>query len=273
MGFGNTKLFLVILLFVSIVQIFVGIALAAPSVEVIPSKMNVEKGDVFQIQIKISTTESLNNIIIDPIPPEGFVMKRIPSEGIETTLDKSQIQINHLEAGSEQTVAFIVYSPSIFSGINTSQPEGRTLKEPKSFVFNVFYNESRKDTNNSEIAIQRVKTTKIDIKYTTDLIIYLISGLLGILIGYIIKISTKYREDLEKNLMNVTSLKVALPKILKYLFITRLTELLTILVIGLGALLVLAQESVPVNSFDQAISLGIGLAILTDEELLSKLKA
>lgn len=272
MGYGSTKPLLVLLVVVSVIQILAGNALAAPSVEIVPTQKNVEKGDVFEIRIKISTPESLNNIIIDPIPPEGFIMEQIPCEGIATTLDRTQIRIDHLEAGSEQTVAYIIRSPSILSGLNISQPEGRTLKEAKSFVFNIFYNESTKDTNGSEITIQNVETTRIDIRYTTDMFIYLISGLLGILVGYVIKICTKNREDLDNLLDNVNSQKDALSKILKYLFLTRLSALLTILVIGLGALLVLSQESVPVNSYDQAIAMGIGLSILTDEELLSKLK-
>lgn len=272
MEFRNTKLLLVLLSVVVIIQLFVGIVLAATTVEVVPTKMNVEKGEVFQIRIKISTTESINNIIIDPIPPEGFRMEPIPSEGIETTPDKSQIRINHLEAGSEQTVSFIVYTPSILGGLNISQPLGRTLKEPKSFVFNIFYNESRKGINNSEIIIQNVKTMQLNLRYTTNTFTYLISGLIGILLGHIIKVSTKNREEIEKKLEMATSRKDILYTILKYIFITRLPALLTIMVVGFGALLVLGQESVPVNSYDQAMALGIGLAILTDEQLLSKIK-
>ncbi len=271
--FNARKRLIIILSIFATIQLIVSTAIATPTMEVLPTKPIVERGEVIQIRVKISTTEPINNIIIDPIPPEGFTMEPVPSAGIETTPDKSQIHINHLEARSEQIVSFTVYSPTLLSGLhNVTQPIGLSLKEPKSFVFNIFYNESRKNTDNSENVIQHVQTLQTNIRYTTNEIIYLFYGIIGILFGHIIKISTKDREDIEKKLEKVTSRKEILWVVFKHIFITRLPALLTISVVGFSALLVLAKESTPVNSWDQAMALGIGLAILTDEQLLSKIK-
>jgi hypothetical protein len=45
------------------------------------------------------------------------------------------------------------------------------------------------------------------------------------------------------------------------------------MMIGFGALLVMAKETIPVNSWHQSIALGIGLAVLSDEQLLAKFKS
>jgi hypothetical protein len=52
-----------------------------------------------------------------------------------------------------------------------------------------------------------------------------------------------------------------------------LTSLFTLLIVGFAALLVLSKDAIPVTGWHQAMALGIGLAILTDEQLLAKIKS
>ena len=80
------------------------------------------------------------------------------------------------------------------------------------------------------------------------------------------------RDEIVTKLQGEKGQKEYLKTILKYIFSTRLTAFITILVIGFSSLLVLSRDSLPISTWDQAMALGIGLAVLTDEQLLSKIK-
>ncbi len=262
-----------------VIQLIVNTAQAEPSVEIFPTKESVEKGDIFQIRIKVTTTESIDNIVIDSIPPEGFEIVPMPSMGVEINQAKAEININHLEAGSEQIVSFKVFAPTVIGRLGNvlseiNKTDTSSTEEVQSFIFNIFYNESRNSANSDNLTqyIQASQTKIINIRYTTDMSMYIIFGIIGIIFGHVIKISTKNREDIEVKLENIESSKSKLLAILNYIFLTRLPAFLTILVVGFGVLIVLAEKSPPVNSWDQALALGIGLSLLMDEELLSKFK-
>jgi hypothetical protein len=265
----------------AVINLIVNTAHAEPSVEIYPSKNSVEKGDIFQILIKITTTESINNIVIDPIPPQGFLIAPNQLYGSEIKEDGKKIYINHLEAGSEQIVSFKVSTPSLLGRIgnfinisNYKYNDTSSTEEPQSFAFNIFYDESNKSNNLDNLTqhIQLSHTKMINIRYTTDMSMYLIFGIIGIIFGHIIKISTQNRKYFEEKIENIKSFKEKISAIFNYIFLTRLPTFLTILAVGFSILILLAKESPPVNSWDQALALGIGLSLATDGELLSKFK-
>ena len=93
----------------------------------------------------------------------------------------------------------------------------------------------------------------------------------GVLLGYLIKIATQYREEIgekAKTLQAGGKFKFLLLEV----FLVRAPYLLTLIVLGFGTLLVLAKETLPVSSWHQAIALGIGIGLLGDEQLISKFK-
>jgi len=90
-------------------------------------------------------------------------------------------------------------------------------------------------------------------------------------IGHIVKVGTQDRDEIRKAAEKGNAIN-KLAAVFRYIFVLRISGFLTILAVGFGALLVLARESLPVTGWDQAIALGIGLAILTDEQLLAKIK-
>lgn len=275
------KKILMVFIIITVIQLIVNTAQAEPSVEIFSTKDSVEKGDIFQIRIKVTTTESIDNIVIDPIPPEGFEIVPNPSIGAEINKDEAEIRINHLEAGSEQIVSFEVTAPTLIGrlanlipNISKKYKDTSSTEEVQTFVFNIFYNESKNSANSDNLTqyIQASQTKMINIRYTTDMSMYLIFGIIGIIFGHVIKISTKNREDIDVKLEKIEYFKSKLLVILNYIFLTRLPAFLTLLTVGFGVLLVLAEKSPPVNTWDQALALGIGLSVLADEELLSKFK-
>ena len=252
---------------------------AAPNVKVWSTKTTVEKGDVFQIRVKIGTTEAISDVLVVPIPPAGFVVEPILQPGLEkvssTASDGERvpaIRIKSLAPGSEILVSFKVFPPSVLGhktkGEDDKQHVTYTTEEEKYIGVNVLYKTASGDD------YTRAITQQIPIRFTTDMSIYLIFGLLGILIGHVVKTSTKGREQIESVLKSLSEggFWTRLRLILKYIFVTRITALFTTLALGFGVLIILARESLPVNTWDQALAMGMGLALIADEQLLSKIK-
>jgi hypothetical protein len=113
----------------------------------------------------------------------------------------------------------------------------------------------------------------ISLRYTTTLGHYLIAGMLGVILGYFVKTVTQNREDITALLGRETALLGKVHRFLDYLFLTRMPLLLTLLVVGFGVLLSLAQDTLPVSSWHQALALGIGVGVLGDEQLITKIKS
>src|SRR5207244_3336361 len=121
--------------------------------------------------------------------------------------------------------------------------------------------------NGARVSHSQSVTTSVN--YTTHLYLYLLSGLFGTVLGHLIKNGIDKRDKLSDTLQrNGLSTKVG--GWLKELLGTNVTGLITILVIGFGTLLVLAKDGIPVAAWYQAVALGIGLALVTDDQLLAR---
>lgn len=255
--------------FILIIAILTGILfiasnmLATTTVEVLPTTQSVEKGSTFQIRVKISTIEQISDIRIVPIVPEGFNINPIASPGVEVIQDdnqkKAEIIIDRLNAGSALTASFKVDTPGYFDSPRKRNGE---------FVINVFYT-SQKD----KLPIKESQTISLSIRYTTSIGFYLLAGLLGIIIGHIVKIGTQNRKKITATAQAEEKITKKLLVVWRTIFVSHMPALLTVLAVGFGVLLVLAKDVIPVRGWPEAIGLGIGFAILTDEQLLMKLQA
>lgn len=252
--------------------------LAAPTVTVTPTTKCIEKGGVFQIRVGVNTTENLKRVVIAPLLPNGFYAEPLPSPALrvaamETTSDKNNkrlkwIEIDELSAGSAITTSFIIWPPDIFGQPREGKKEGfYDIREPQSFAFNVLYNISKDGRE-----VQGSVTISTDVRYTTAMSIYLFWGLIGVVIGYSIKMGTKNRDNITIIIGDETSFLNKSKRVGSYLVVTNLPAFLTIMIIGFGALLALARQAIPITDWHQSIALGIGLALLTDEQLLAKFK-
>jgi hypothetical protein len=98
------------------------------------------------------------------------------------------------------------------------------------------------------------------------------AGLFGVLLGFVVKIATQYRQEIAEALKDCETISHKTGQFFFQILITRLPLLLTLLIVGFGVLLSLAQDDLPVTSWHQAIALGIGIGILSDEQLITKIK-
>ncbi|WP_038056582.1 hypothetical protein [Thermodesulfobacterium hydrogeniphilum] len=158
----------------------------------------------------------------------------------------SIVKINSLYPGSEIIIPFKVFSPS---AIAREQVNGTkytyTTEENKYIGANVFYELCNKQTCKVFSTSQR-----IPIRVTTDMRIYLIFGILGIFLSFIVKTITKQRKKIVSMLRLYSSYKTFI-RILKYIFIiffkfpliNRFTEFSTSLILGFGVLIILAEKS------------------------------
>lgn len=246
---------------------------AAPSIKVLSTTQSVEKGGVFQIRVEISTNESIKNISVVPIAPDGFLAEPMVTPGVNTDKNETAILIDHMDAGSAITVSFKTWPPGFTGKTRKGDKEApySTRGEPKNFIFNVFYTDPTGK-------IEKSQTASINIRYTTSIGYYLLFGMLGIVIGHVVKIGTQNRSEItsamassDPNAVNRKRYKIRTAA--AYIFGSRLTSLITLLVVGFAALLGLSKDAIPVTGWHQAMALGIGLAILTDEQLLAKIKS
>lgn len=240
---------------------------AAPSIKVLSTTQSVEKGGIFQIRVEISANEAIKNILIVPITPDGFVLDPMDLPGIKTSQTPPKIQIDQLEAGSGITVSFKAWPPGLTGKPKRGDKEAfyDTRGELRNFIFNVFYTDLQGKVNKSQ-------TASVSVRYTTSVGFYLLFGMLGIIIGHVVKTGTQNKTDISASFASTDTKSKKLFRASSYIFVQRLPAFLTLLIVGFGALLVLAKESIPVTGWLQAMALGIGLAILTDEQLLTKIK-
>lgn len=256
------KLKLIPLVFFSV---FLGIgALSAQTVEVISSKQSVEKGSQFQINVKITTLEAISDIVISPIVPEGFSLHPVSVYGVTIISDNMNqkniltVKIDHLNKGSSLIIPFRVQTPGYYDS---------PRKRKGDFAFNVAYTR-----NINGAPMEMSQTAGVNIHYTTSIGFYILAGMLGIILGHIVKAGNEKRQEILEAVNKKTSTAQKLLAVPYYIFVSRIPSLLTLLAIGFGALLVFAKDAVPVTGWPQAIGLGVALALLADDKILMKLQ-
>lgn len=257
----------------SVLVLLPRLASTAPEIRASPSRSSVQRGGVFDLRLEITAREPLSTIAIVPLVPFGFHLEPIPSSGIIVEKDEKSTSISKLAQGSSMTVLYRARPPSLWGKRRGEDGRGPvSTAEQKVFAFNVFYTVQEDSLPAS--ASQTITTT---IQYTTSFGYYLFWGLVGMVLGHLVKNGTRQRETLQTALAEqapsrgtFTSIRAILGQLLKTLLGTNITGFITILVVGFGALLVLARDGIPIAGWHQAVALGFGLAVLTDDELLAK---
>jgi hypothetical protein len=238
-----------------------------PKFKINSSVAAAEKGHRFEILVVIETDEAIKEVSIAPIGPDGFPITARTTTGLSTSAD-GVVTIDSLSAGSSLTVPFTVQTPS---QTGDWRPFGSSnlysTRDAKIFSFNIAY---KKTKDGQEILVR--ETESISIRYTTSLFLYLLAGVIGVFLGYVVKtITQSLREIDELTAPEIKSLR-RLQHLARFIVVVRLPFLLTTIVIGFGVLLSMAQDKIPVNGWFQATALGIGLGILSDEKLITKLR-
>ncbi|MDQ6972327.1 MAG: hypothetical protein Q9M30_06750 [Mariprofundaceae bacterium] len=266
--------------------------MAAPAFEIVTPAKDIEKAHTFKLLVKITTDEKLTDLVVAPIYPEGFCMEAMLVPGVAASEHAKPERFTNAtgskDAAAERpectgindiaTVAliekdsfiipFTVYPPDTKGNPETGDKRSYySTREQKKFAFNFSYS-----LEHDGKPVKGNASQQIELRYTTSIGFYLLSGLFGVFLGYMVKTATKEKEEISGVVAAVAGLAPKTRTFLYHILIARLPMLLTLMVMGFAVLLSMAQESLPVSSWHQAIALGIGLGILGDEKLISKIK-
>ena len=263
-----------------------GTVYSSPTFEINTSSKTAEKGHTFQILITIKSDEPLHDIEIAVAEPEGFSAEAIASPGIvpvrktvkkppniaknEKTVEKPPniAKIAKLGRNSSITATFKVWTPKLWGGPQAGAKKSLySTRDPKKFPINIFY----KNQHNSG-EMNGSYSTIVTMRYTTSIGHYLAAGLFGVLLGFVVKIATQYKQEIDQSIKQNDTIQQKVKNLFYQIFVARLPLLLTLLIVGFGVLLSLAKDALPVTSWHQAIALGIGIGILSDEQLITKIK-
>jgi hypothetical protein len=158
---------------------------AAPDISITSSRPSIQKGTPFEIRIEIAAREPISNIVLVPLVPYGFTLVATSSPGMSVDSNTNIVRIPQIEAGSSLAIIFQGSSPRVLGLSKVSTAEAKT------FAFNVFY--VQEGASGKESSSQVITTT---VQYTTHISIFLIAGLVGTILGHVIKTGIKRREQL-----------------------------------------------------------------------------
>jgi hypothetical protein len=224
-------------------------ASATPTLTVECSSAQIRKGESFKIYLKITAAENMSNIDVKWIPPAGFDLK----------LDKENENFpKEMMIGSSYTFAFSGTPPS---SLNIGHKPGQDTRERKVFIFNIDYS-----TRRDGVPEARQQTVELNTSFSVNASIYLFWGVFGLLLGAAIKHFTRYGPDNPHNQM--TQQKIAGRSLG-----SSVIDLMSVTAIGFVVLLVLARESIPTKGWYDSLALGVAVAILSDDQLLTRVKS
>jgi hypothetical protein len=206
------------------------------------------------VHVKVKAEKSVYRIWIEPACPPGFLLT--PDSG-----QPQPIIVNSTRDSNDLLVPFKLTVPGLKSGWN----ELLVSAGRKQFALNYSYQDEK-----SPDPVRRYGT--FSITYVPSLFLYLVFGLAGILLGFYAKINIKNSRQInempapEDGTGKVKQMAQKAGAVVG----STVPNLLTTLILGLAVLLTLARSGIPVEHCYFALPLGIGLAMLADEELISK---
>jgi hypothetical protein len=213
------------------------LAEAAPMVSISSSTPQARKMEPFHLYLEVSTQEDIEKLDIAWTAPTGFTVERLTKQTPDT-----------LGAGSSFIADFLVTPPG--SSWHPYAP-GSDTREQKSFPFNVAYTT---EVNGQSKRLQQA--AKLTLPYSLGGALYVFTGILGLVLGNVIKTLTGRKEPISRAVFDLAFW----------------LKLLTSVAIGFVVLLVLARTEIPTKGWYDSMALGVTLAILTDDQLLTKLK-
>ena len=256
--------------------------LAQLDVTLVPTVETAEKGKVFEINVTFEAQQAITDVSVVPLPPESFCVRATPvGEGaVYAVTSDGSAEIATLGEASALTVQFRVQAPTqLFISRQDCGEEKRTrtadnTRDTRVFIFNGRY---RLAGDTSWVSW----TESVEVRYTTSQAIFLWAGMLGVILGYVVKSLTSRKAAAEEaiaarvqsgDFTGVSGLWHRLLAILFFLVVQNIDRLLTALVLGFAALLTVQQSGVPVGGFAAAMLAGISVGVIADDAIISRLK-
>ena len=227
------------MLLISLVFVRCAESVAAPMVIAESSTAQVRKSQEFKVYLKITAQESIQDLHISLFAPLGFVV-RPPAEGIPAAL----------ESGSSYTVVYSITPPSVW------ESAGGDTRERKRFVFNLDYTAQVDGARR-----QQRQSLELPVDYSTSPILYMVCGILGAILGNVIKTFNAHK-----------NVKPSTREAFTSVFRHEIPGMLTSVAVAYVVLLVLSRDAIPAKGWYDSLALGVAVAVLSDDQLLTKAK-
>ncbi len=229
----------------------------APTLAARSSTAQIRKEQDAKLYFSIAAQEGMRDIDVSLTPPSGFTV----------TLETKQVP-RELETGSPFTVVYTVTPPgrAVFFQPYSRRSDSR---EEKTFVFNVGYSVPGSDGGQRRLH----QSTELTVDYSIAPRLYLALGVLGVILGGLIKLMTS---STAQGALAGERGQASPPAPIRRIFPQQAREwvgLLGNVTVGFIVLLVLARERIPTKGWYDSLALGIAVAILSDDQLLSKVRA
>jgi hypothetical protein len=226
---------------------------AAPTISTSISTTQARKGQPFHVLVDVSTDEDIEKLEVTcPVVPSGFKVELLTKQAPDPL--------------SGSFVADFLVTPPGFTW--WSNAPGSDTREQKTLAFDVAYSVRQNG------AVKRIhRVTKVSFPYSLGPVLYMLTGILGLILGNVIKTLTGHKKDLVDQLGSTGGTGSSmLAAIWNIAFRREVVGLLTSVAIGFVVLLVLARGEIPTRGWYDSLALGVSLAILADDQLLTKVK-
>jgi hypothetical protein len=218
----------------------------AQEISVEAGRHTVEKGESLRVDLHIrSESADLERLSIQPVLPLGFTVQlpELPTR---------------LPAGSSVMLPFVIQAPTQLHDLSL-HVRGVSTADDKIVGFNVGFTDGASGK-------LRAQAVQFEFTYTTSMQLYLMWGLFGVIIAHLLKAVGKARGELR-------SPDITLSRAARFVLVEQSLSGVTIIVIGFAVLVMLARETVPVRGWPEALTLGLTLGVLGDEQLLAKFRS
>jgi hypothetical protein len=207
----------------------------------------VERGQSVRVTLSVTTETPLTDATVHLRLPRGFMLR----DSLGTPTMASTRRESLILPGTT-SFDYDAFAPMFTSPFRRTRAPGDSVD----FKFDVTY---------KTLDTQKRGEASVRVFYTTAKGIYYLSGIIGVLLGYLVKNLRAPRgpaDGVERDSLSA----------LRRTFSLNLPNMVVALLIGAVGLLFLAREAVPALNWNQALVLGIGLGLLGDETLLEKVR-
>ena len=248
----------------------------APDLRLEATTKAAEKGHIFDILLTVQAESAVDSLIIVPTLPESFSASlRTPPDLPGLSFRPGAVAvIARLEPGATLTLRYRIATPSqspLFDWLRHF-PTGDSLRaldtprDPKVFTFTATFLLLRAGRS-----VRLYRSTALEVPYTTSSLLFLLGGLVGVLLGFVVKTLTQQSALLRAALTSHSGFWARLRGLGRFLFVERLPFAITTCLIGFGVLVTQIRAGIPAGGWVSALAIGIGLGVFADDALLTKL--
>jgi len=212
-----------------------------------PSRQQLYFGAPFTIDLTITPPETLADLDVEASGPPGYQISA-PKSAMPSSLG----------AGSSYTAVYEVTPPA--SGHSTTE------------TYRIVYNVKYRHASASSSEPQMWQSVEVPFTITFSRSRFYFWAMAGLFIGWFIKALSSFSGFVESPTDASIKKRRGVQTLLAFLSRREIASALTSLAMGFLALLLLSRHELPTGAIHDSLALGIGLGLLSDDQLLSRFK-